>query len=248
VVGHEYGILAGDGCTLDVIGFTSVRAQRAGIALASAKGRIRDIAVLESGGYGGVQSVNGDLRLQDFWIDRARSYGIQLHQGVADLRDGVVTGVSDPDSGATGDGIHVRLGRASIASVAVLRTSGAGVLAAQGAQVVLRDLLLDDNHWGGLVAETGAHVEASSLLVRRSSAAAVAVPGRAVVKVDLLRTANNAQGALWAECVAGAEVFLSRVRSSDGSAGTSRCVGPWKAPRLFDPLAEPPSASGRPDR
>ena len=238
VLGHEYGVLASAGCVLDVSGFTSFRARRAGIALVSSKGVLSEIVVLESGGYGGVQSVNGDLRLQDFRIDRARSYGILLHDGTAQVRDGVVSKVADPDSGGAGDGIHVRLGRVSVASVTIRQTDGAGVLAAQMAQVVLRDLQLDGNRWGGLVADTGAHVEASSILIRRSDAAAIAIPGGAVVKVDLLHSTHNARGVVWTDCPAGAEVLLSRVRSGNEEERASRCVGRWQAPHLFDPLCE----------
>lgn len=236
VEGHEFGVLGGSGVHLEASGLTFVRPQRAGLALADVVAEVREVLVVEGGTYGGIQIVGGEVTLRSFLVAGAQEWGLALLGTRAVVSDGVILRVVAPkDFG--GDGVVIRRSRVRLSSVSVRETAGAGILVANGARVVLRDLLLEQNKWGGVIAESLAYLEGASIFVRNSGGAALAVPDEAVLKVDLLLSADNVNGAVWAECTQGAQVFLSRVKSADGDEVSSRCVGEWTERQLFDPLA-----------
>ncbi len=237
VFGHEYAVLARDGARVEATDLSCVRPDRAGIGLVEATGRLERVLIVETGSYGAIHQVGGQLELRGFFIRAADAYGINVAAGRLVAEDGAIVGVGDTGGGA-GDGIHLRRSRARISGVSVLGTVGSGILAAEGSEVALRDLVLERNKWGGVLAETGARVEATSIAVRDSSSA-IAVPGAALVKVDAVTALDAAQGLVWAECSQGAEVQLAR---TPGAAikTTVPCVGIWKNPKVFDPLSAKP--------
>ncbi len=234
VFGHEYGVLARDGTQVDATALSCIRPDRAGVGLVEANARLEEVVIVETGSYGAIHQVGGELELRRFVIRAADAYGINVNAGRLIAEDGAIVGVADTGGGA-GDGIHLRRSRARISGVSVRDTVGSGVLAAEGAQVALRDLVLERNKWGGVLAETGARVEGASIVVSASSSA-IAVPGDALVRMDALTARDSAQGLVWAECSQGAEVQLAR--TSGGAGGLKvPCVGTWKDPEVFDPLA-----------
>lgn len=237
VFGHEYALLTGTKNTLTARDFTSMRADRAGIGLVATHAQLSNVLVVDSGNYGGIQSINSDLALEQFIVSGCKGYGVMVNSGTADLQDGAISRISDA-SGSDGDALHLRRSRVRATSLTIRGADGSGVFAAESAEVALRDLLIEETGWGGLVGETGARIEAASVWVRDTKGAAVAVPGDATVRADLLVSVNNAQGDVWAECAQGARVFLSRFRSEAPEGVSSPCVRTWEQPRVFDPFAE----------
>lgn len=242
VEGHEFGVLAGSGVRVTASALTFIRPQRAGLGLAEVIADVRDVLVVEGGSYGGIQIVGGEVTLRSFVIAGAQEWGLALLGTQADVSDGVILRVVAPkDIG--GDGVVIRRSRVRLSSVSVRGTAGGGILVANGARVALRDLLLEQNKWGGIIVESLAHVEGASIFVRRSEGAALAVPDEAVLKVDLLLSADNASGIVWAECAQGAQVHLSRIKSASGDPPEpSRCVVDWADRQLFDPFVASPAA------
>lgn len=238
VLGHEYGLLASEGIELRVTDFTSLKPERAGLALVDARAQLDGILVVEAGTYGGLQIVGGDLRLRSFVVAGAREWGLQLFGATADVANGVITRIEEATPGS-GDGVHVRRGKVRLASLTIQRTAGSGVFVAEHASVAARDLFLENTRWAGVVVDSAAHLEAASIFVRRSKGTALAVPGNATAKIDLLLSAENAEGDLWVDCAQGAEVRLGRLKSTRPSPIVSSCVGAWETPVVFDPLASP---------
>ena len=232
VLGHEYAVLARDDAKVDATDLSCIRPDRAGVGLVAATGRFDQLVIVETGSYGAIHQVGGELELRRFVIRAADAYGIHVSAGQLIAEDGVIVGVGDTGGGA-GDGIHLRRSRARISGVSVSNTSGSGVLAAEGSRVALRDLVLERNRWGGVLAETGAHVEASSIAVRASSSA-IAVPGDALVKIDAVTAKDLVHGLIWAECAQGAEVQVARTPGAAGRANIP-CVGTWENPEVFEP-------------
>ena len=223
VHGHEYGVQCGEGAALSANRLSSTRADRAGIALAKASAELEEVLIADSGSFGGVQLVNSAASLRRFWIQGGESYGIHARDSRLTAADGAITQIKDR-GGHAGDGVHVRGGTATFDSISIRTVAGAGALAAEGAQLSMRDVALESCHLAGLVAETLAKVRGSSLLVRSAGGAAIVVPGEADVQVDLLSSEHNSGGAVWAECGSGARVVLSRL-SGDSLGGASiRCV------------------------
>jgi hypothetical protein len=223
VDGHEYAVQCGEGARLRAHRLTSVRAERAAIALTRSTAELEEIAISHTGNFGGIQLVGADATITRFWIHKADGYGVSARGSELTLREGIITEVTDRE-GHAGDAVHLRGSRAKVESLSVRRCAGSGIWAAEESTVELRDVVLDDCHWGGLVADTLAQVRAVSLVVRRSTGAAIAVPGEARVRVDLLRSEHNQQGPVWAECLKGAQVRLSRPGGSDLVPSSSPCV------------------------
>jgi hypothetical protein len=223
VDGHEYAVQCGEGARLRARRVSSVRAERAGIALTRSNAELEEIAISHSGSFGGIQLVEAEATIAHFWIHRAEAYGVSARGSGLTLRDGIITEVTDRE-GQSGDGVQLRASRATLESISVLRSAGSGIWAAEDSRVELRDLVLDDCRRGGLVAETLAQVGAVSLMVRGSAGPAIAVPGEARVRVDLLSSEHNQQGAVWAECERGAQVLLTRPKGSDRVPKLTRCV------------------------
>ncbi len=222
VHGHEYG-LASNGAKLRVRGFTSVRAERAGLGLTRSTGRLEDVQVRQSGSYGAVQLVASELELQGFRVDDADGYGVVATNGRLRARDGSITRMRSSER-FTGDGLHLRGVKADIEGVEVRGAPGAGVLAAQGAEVELRDVTLIQCQQAGLAVETLARVKAVGLEVRDTGGAALAVLRDSEVSVDVLTASGLAEGLVWAECEGAARVRLGRLKTEDLRGVSAPCV------------------------
>ncbi len=223
VHGHEYAVQCSEGATLTAHRFSSTRADRAAIALARASAELEEIVIVDSGSFGGLQLLGATASLRRFWIHGAEAYGIHARDSRLAIIDGAITQVKDR-GGEAGDAVHVRGGSALLDSAFVRVAAGAGVLAAEGAELSMRDVVLENCRWAGLIAETLARVRGSSVLVRNAGGAAIVVPGEANVQVDLLSSESNSQGAVWAECESGAHVILTRLAGDSLGGATSRCV------------------------
>lgn len=225
VFGHEYGLLANEGAVVMLRDFTSVRAQRASIALVKAKAELDGIQTVESGSFGAIQLVSSEATVRHFWLHRPVDYAIQARNSRLDVSDGAITEVRDA-GGSEGDGIHLRKSKGSIQSVVIRSAQGAGIFAAEGSSVALRDLQLLSCRGAGVVSDTLAHVVARSLVVRSSESAAIVVLDQSRVVVEALTSERNEQGPVWAECQNGARVEIWRVKSDQGFELLSPCVEP----------------------
>lgn len=223
VHGHEYALQGGANAAIRVLRFSSVRAERAAIAMTRATAQLEEITVVDSGSFGAVQLIASTVGLRRFRLAHPEAYGLFARQSRVSVDDGAITDVAD-SGGSAGDGIHARGTQGYIQSVSVLRSAGAGLIAAEESSLELRDFAVDGCHWGGVIAESLARVTGSSWTIRRCEAPAIAVPDVAQVDVDVLRSEGNAQGAAWAECDRGGKLRVSRPHGGAIDAKLSSCV------------------------
>ena len=222
VTGHEYG-LASNGAKLEVRGFTSVRAERAGMGLARSTGRLENLEVRESGSFGALQFIDSDLEVRGFRVEGVDAYGLTATKGRLRAREGTITRLRSSE-GFTGDGLHLRGVNADIEAVQVSDVAGAGVLAAQGGEVVLRNVTLSRCKQAGLLVENLGKVQAHGLEVRGPGGPALAVLRDGDATVDQLTASELTEGLLWAECEGVARVRLGRVKSENRQGLTAPCV------------------------
>ncbi|HYH96016.1 hypothetical protein, partial [Hyalangium sp.] len=222
VIGHEYG-LASYAAKLEVRGFTSLRAERAGLGLTRSTGRLVDIQVSRSGSFGALQLVDSDLEVRDFRVDDVDAYGVLATRGKLRARNGTITRVRAKE-GYTGDGLHLRGVEAELEGVQVREALGAGVLAAQGAEVTLRDVTLSGCKLAGLVVESLARVKAVGLEVRDTKGTALAVLRDGEVWADALTASGMAEGLVWAECEGATKVHLERLNTEDRRGLSAPCI------------------------
>jgi hypothetical protein len=222
VIGHEYG-LASNGAKLEVRGFTSVRAERAGLGLVRSTGHLKDIQVRQSGNFGALQLVDSDLEVRDFRVDDADAHGVIATRGKLRARNGTITRLRSKE-GYTGDGLTLRGVVADIEGVQVREVAGAGVLAGQGAEVTLRDVTLTGCKVAGLVVETLAQVKVAGLEVRDTGGTALAVLKDSEVWADSITASALADGFIWAECKGATRVRLGRLKTEDRRGLTAPCI------------------------
>ncbi|WP_238539870.1 hypothetical protein [Corallococcus macrosporus] len=213
VTGHEYGLSAMQALRLEVHRFTSVRAQRAGMGVSLSRARLRDIVVRESGSYGGLQFLGGDLDVQGVRVEGAGEYGLMALRGKLRLRDADIRGVRTADN-VTGDGLHLRQVEADVEGVVVREAQGACVLAAQAARVSLRGAKLEACGDVGLMTDTLARLDASSVKID-GAASALKAQGGSELRVESLDARGLAKGFAQAECEGGTQVLLKDLRSED---------------------------------
>lgn len=209
VTGHEYGLQALE-ATVEGRGFTSVRASRAGVALIGTRGTLEETVVLGSGGFGALSLVGSEMVLRGVRVDGADAYGIAATRGRVRLERVVITRLTSRE-GDSGDGLHLRDAELVAEGLVVRGVAGAGVLAAQGSRVVLRDVLLESCKEAGVWAETLAKVTAEGLEVRGSEGPALVAMEDGVIRVDALTARDNAAGLVMADCQGGTGVKLGRV-------------------------------------
>lgn len=223
VTGHEYGLQSMK-ATLEGRGFTSVRAVRAGLALVGSQAELEDTVVLGSGGFGGVSLVASETVLRGLRVEGAQEYGVSATRGRLRLERAVITGLTTQD-GDAGDGLHLRDARVEVEGLVVREAAGVGVLAAQGSQVVLREVSLESCREAGVWAETLAHVTAVGLEVRGSGGPALVALEDGVLRVDALTARDNAAGLVMADCQGATGVTLGRVTGQGVAAGAAMaCV------------------------
>jgi hypothetical protein len=98
------------------------------------------------------------------------------------------------------------------------------VLAAQGAEVVLRDVTLIRCKQAGLLVESLGQVKAQGLEVRGPGDTALAVLRDGEVSVDGLTASGLTDGLLWAECEGSTRVRLGRLKTEDRRGLSAPCV------------------------
>lgn len=222
VVGHEYGLLS-YGTKLEVRGFTSVKAERAGLGLTRSTGRLQDLQVRQSGNFGALQLVDSDVEVSELHADQVDAYGVLATRGRLRLRNATLTRLSAKE-GYTGDGLHLRGVWAEVEGLQVRDVPGTGVLAAQGAEVTLRDATLSRCKLAGLTVETGARVKAVGLEVRDIPGPGIAVMSDGEVWADGLTASGLSDGLLWAECQGATRVRLGRLQSEDRRGLEAPCI------------------------
>ncbi|WP_241758654.1 hypothetical protein [Pyxidicoccus parkwayensis] len=222
VTGHEYGLSATQARKLEVRRFTSVRAGRAGLGVVRTRGVLEDVVVRDSGDYGGLQLLDGELRVQRFRVEGAGEYGLSALHGKLSLRDGTILRVSSAD-GAAGDGLQLREVEADVEGIVVRDVAGSCVLAAQSARVKLRDAELRGCGYAGLSVDTQARMDATGVEVHGAGAALSAL-GRGELRVDVLTASGLGDGLVWAECQGTTRMSLKRVRSEDARGLPLPCV------------------------
>lgn len=240
VTGHEFGLSA-HGAELEVRGFTSVRAEQAGLALVESRGRLEDVEVRGSGRFGALQLVGSDLTLRHVRVDGADAYGVQATNGRLRASDVTITRLRSSEH-LFGDGLHLRGVVAEVEGLVVRDVEGAGVLAAQGAEVTLRDATLVGCRQAGVAVETLGAVNAERLEVRDSGGPALAVLRDGTLRADALTAKGNAEGLLWAECEGETQVHLGRLQTEDKRGLEAPCVTLAEAarPRHSAPPEPPP--------
>lgn len=227
VTGHEYG-LQGLEATVEGRGFTSVRASRAGVALIGTRGTLEETVVQGSGSFGALSLVGSELVLRGVRVDGADAYGIAATRGHIRLERVLITRLTTRE-GDAGDGLHLRDAELEAEGLVVRGVAGAGVLAAQGSRVVLRDVSLESCKEAGVWAETLADVKAEGLEVRGSGGPALVAMEDGVIQVDALTARDNAAGLVMADCQGATGVKLGRVvgqgpaQEAAGS-GAAACV------------------------
>ncbi|WP_052518018.1 hypothetical protein [Archangium violaceum] len=217
VTGHEYGLQSMK-ATLEGRGFTSVRALRAGVALVGSQVELEDTVVLGSGPFGGVSLVASETVLRGLRVDGAEEYGVMATRGRLRLERAVLTRLTTRD-GESGDGLHLRDTQVEVEGLVVRQASGVGVLAAQGAQVVLREASLESCQEAGVWAETLGQVTAVGLEVRGSRGPALVAMVDGVLRVDALTARDNAAGLVMADCEGSTGVTLGRVTGQGRETG-----------------------------
>lgn len=229
IVGHEYGLLIGAGAAVTLEDYTSIRADRTAMGLAKARVDARDVTILEAGTYGGIQSIASTLRLEHFLVSGAREWGVMIFEGEATLRDGTIRAIRSNPQGAMGDGLQARRSKVRAEAIGIDRVDGTGVLAAEGAEVTLRAIDVHTAKWGSVSADSGARIDARSIVSRGSPASAIVVPEDAAISVDALVSEQDAQGPIYAECSQGAVVYAGRVKADSRLGLGSSCIGVLQA-------------------
>ncbi|WNG24490.1 hypothetical protein F0U62_11025 [Cystobacter fuscus] len=222
VTGHEYGLQTRE-ATLEARGFTSVRSVRAGVALLGTTGMMEDTRVVGSGDFGAVSLLGSDMLLRGLHVEGAESYGLSATRGRLRLERALLTGLTSRE-GDAGDGLHLRDVEVEARGLVVRDVAGAGVLAAQGARVVLREASLTSCRTAGVWGETLARVTAGSLEVRGSGGPALVALENGVLRVEDLLAADNAGGLVAADCAGETRVTLGRVKGQDAVGPGAPCV------------------------
>lgn len=231
VTGHEYAVSAMQARELEVRRFTSVRAVRAGMGLTLSKARLRDIVVRDSGEYGGLQFMGGDVDAERVRIEGAAEYGLMAIRGKLRLRDATIERVRTSD-GIAGDGLHLRQLQADVDDVTVRDAQGTCVLVAQDARVSLRAANLRGCGAAGLVVDTLARLRASDVELH-GAATALGVLGEGELHVDGLTARDLVEGFVHADCGGATQVRLRNVRTEDTRGLSAACVqreGPSPGP------------------
>jgi hypothetical protein len=222
VVGHEYGLVT-YGTKLEVRGFTTVGAERAGLGLTRSTGRLQDLQVRQSGNFGALQLVDSDVDVSGLRADEVDAYGVLATRGKLRLRNATLTRLTARE-GYTGDGLHLRGVQAEVEGLQVRDVPGACVLAAQGAEVTLRDATLSRCKLAGLTVESQARVKALGLEVRDIPGPGLAVMSDGEVWADALTASGLGDGLVWAECEGATRVHLGRLQSEDRRGLEAPCI------------------------
>ncbi|GEN05023.1 hypothetical protein MFU01_00600 [Myxococcus fulvus] len=234
VAGHELALSVMHSPRLEVRGFQSVGAERAGLAVVASRNvLLEDVVVRGSGSHGALQLTGSQVEVRRLRVETAEEYGVLAVGGRLRLRDAIVSRVHSSD-GITGDALHLRQVIADVEGVVVRGASGTCVLATQSARVSLRDADLERCGQTALLADTLATLDARSVEVRDSARTALSATGDGVLRVDVLRSTKSRQGLVGAECTGSTRIHLGRVDSEDTRGTELPCVK-----RTVEPAPEP---------
>lgn len=222
VTGHEYGLQTLK-ATLEGRGLTSVGAARAGVALVGSRGELEEVTVRGSGGFGALSLVGSELVLRGVRVEGADAYGITATRGRLRLQRAWISGLTARE-GDAGDGLHLRDVEVEVEGLVVRDVAGSGVLAAQGARVVLGDVTLEACRQAGVWVETLARVTAARLEVRGSRGAALMAMEEGVLRVDGLTARDNVAGLVMADCQGHTAVTLGPVTGQGLGSASLPCV------------------------
>ena len=207
VDGHEHALLSRD-ARLRARGVTSRKAEQAGIGLVKSRATLEDVAVSDSGPYGGVDVVGGEVELRRFRIERAASFGVHARSARVAISDGRVDGVASERDSSLGDGVHLREAKGTVERVTVRGAAGSGLLVSEASEIRGADLVMERCRWGGVVVETLSTFTGRSIGVSDGGGAALVVSTEATAEIAGLTSARNQDGTVWAECNENARVTL----------------------------------------
>ncbi len=215
VTGHEYGLQARN-TALTIDGFTSKRAEFAGIATVGCTGTLAHISTEASGTYGGLQLLESTLTVTGLKVKLGAVTGVLVRKGTVTLQDVTVEQVR-ADSGASGesggDGLELRDAEVTLKNVTVRDVAGSGVFAAAVAQVTIIGLTCERCRVGTVVADRMARVGVQGLVSRGGQGPAIAATDHASISVDDADvTASEAP--IWAECAQGVQVTVRHFKSN----------------------------------
>lgn len=215
VNGHEYGLEAKK-TALTVEGFTSRKAEFAGIAALQCTGTLRHVSTEDSGSYGGLQLLESALTVEGLKVKRGASTGVLVRLGTVTLDDATIEQIR-PDHGPGGDdggdGLHVRDAEVTVKNLTVRDVEGLGVFASAAARVKIQLLRCERCKVGSVLAERIATVSVHGLISRGGQGPAIAVPDRASIVVEDADITSS-EAAIWAECSQGAQVTVRRLKSN----------------------------------
>ncbi len=225
VGGHEYGLLTGSGAVVEAEDFTSARADRAGVGVVNAKAHFRRLTITEAGSFGGLQTISSEVVVEGLLVKDVAGAGVSTRDGTLRLDGAVVQGTRERVGGG-GEGLQLRGGRAVLIQLSVRGASGACLLAAEGADVVLVHATLERCHTAGLVSETSAHLATSDVTVLSSDGPGAVATGEAELVLRRFRAVAT-EGVVWAECAGGAHVTAFEVA---GAVAKLPCIETLAAP------------------
>jgi hypothetical protein len=225
VSGQEYGLLTGTEAVVEAEDFTSTRADRAGVGVVNAKAHFQRLTISEAGTFGGLQTISSEVTVEGLRVQDVAGAGVSTRGGTLRLEGAVVLRTRERD-GSGGDGLQLRGTRATVGQLSVREASGACLLAAEGADVLLLHAGLEHCHSAGLVSETRAHLVASDVSVSVSEGPGAVATSDAELVLRGFRT-QATDGVVWAECAAGAHVTAFEVA---GSVPKLPCVEAVAAP------------------
>jgi hypothetical protein len=217
IAGHDYGVMCRDAGRLLLRGVFSSGASRAGIALVGGTVEASDLVVTAAGNFGGVQLVGTTATLREFWIHGSQAYGISARQGSLQAHHGTITDVRE--NAGDSDGIHLRSIRAELSSLHIGRVRGAAVLAAEASQVRIRDVFLERIGSAGIVTDTGASIEAESLVAQTLDGPLAIALGRSRVHVDGFTMKGGKTAVV--SCADGSRASITR---ASGGVSASQCA------------------------
>jgi len=208
---HEYGILTRE-AALTGSQLTVERTARAALGLNGGTSSLDHLTVSAPGDLAGVQVLGGSATLSTVVIRGAVGTGVFSRAAELTLRTVDIDGVSKDVSGGketNGDAVEVRGGKLNATALELTRAAGTGILATVGAVVELDGIHCVEPGIACLLAERGADVRAKAVRVDRPVQAAFAVPDEASLELEFPVVAPIPAMWLYAECSAGAQVWLT---------------------------------------
>jgi hypothetical protein len=223
----EYGILVRDLGRVDAEDLTVMRSARAGVALVRSQLRAQRFNVSASGNLGAVQSVEGEVALENFQVSDAVAYGVIAVGGKLRLTEGSVSAVQVDSSGDAGEALHLSRARADIRNFHVRNAWGPCVLVLEGARARMEGLVLESCGGPALQVTTHAQVDARNGRVDGATGPAVALGDGALLALDSWSLRRIDAPPLTVDCDGTTRLFLGRLTPAEARP-SERCVRPLR--------------------